>query len=59
MVLADQMVETKVLGVEWNASKNGYLKPIGGWTNFESTSPDKVLDGQIDDFLEHSLYQVK
>lgn len=27
MVLADQMVETKVLGVEWNASKNGYLKP--------------------------------
>ena len=27
MVLADQMVESKVLGVEWNASKNGYLKP--------------------------------
>ena len=27
-------------------------------TNFESTSPDKVLDGQIDDFLEHSLYQI-
>ena len=26
-------------------------------TNFESTSPDKVLDGEIDDFLEHSLYQ--
>ena len=28
-------------------------------TNFESTSPDKVLDGEIDDFLEHSLYQIK
>ena len=28
-------------------------------TNFESTNPDKVLDGQIDDFLEQSLYQVK
>ena len=28
-------------------------------TNFESTSPDKVLDGEIDDFLEHSLYQTK
>jgi len=28
-------------------------------TNFESTSPDKVLDGEIDDFLEQSLYQVK
>jgi len=28
-------------------------------TNFESTSPDKVLDGEIDDFLEHSLYRIK
>ena len=28
-------------------------------TNFESTSPDKVLDGEIDDFLEQSLYQNK
>ncbi len=28
-------------------------------TNFESTSPDKVLDGEIDDFLEQSLYQSK
>jgi peptide chain release factor 2 len=28
-------------------------------TNFESTSPDKVLDGEIDNFLEHSLYQIK
>ena len=28
-------------------------------TNFESTSPDKVLDGEIDNFLEESLYQIK
>ena len=28
-------------------------------TNFESTSPDKVLDGDLDDFLEQSLYQNK
>jgi len=28
-------------------------------TNFENTSPNKVLDGEIDDFLEHSLYQIK
>ena len=28
-------------------------------TNFESTSPDKVLDGEIDNFLEQSLYQIK
>ena len=28
-------------------------------TNFESTSPDKILDGEIDNFLEQSLYQIK
>ena len=28
-------------------------------TNFESSSPDKVLDGEIDEFLEQSLYQMK
>jgi len=28
-------------------------------TNFESSSPDKVLDGEIDNFLEQSLYQIK
>jgi len=28
-------------------------------TNFENTSPDKVLNGEIDEFLEHSLYKIK
>ena len=28
-------------------------------TNFESSSPDKVLDGGLDEFLEQSLYQIK
>ena len=28
-------------------------------TNFESTNPDKVLDGGLDEFLEQSLYQIK
>lgn len=28
MALSDQMAETKVLDIEWNASKDGYLKPI-------------------------------
>ena len=28
-------------------------------TNFESTSPDKVLNGDIEGFLEKSLYQIK
>ena len=27
-------------------------------TNHESTSPDKVLDGEIDEFLERSLHQI-
>ena len=27
-------------------------------TNFENTSPDKVLDGEIDEFLEQSLYRL-
>ena len=27
-------------------------------TNFESTSPEKVLDGEIDNFLESSLYKL-
>ncbi len=28
-------------------------------TNFENTSPEKVLNGEIDEFLEQSLYQIK
>ncbi len=28
-------------------------------SNFESTNPDKILDGEIDEFLEKSLYQTK
>jgi peptide chain release factor 2 len=28
-------------------------------TNFENSNPDKVLDGEIDEFLESSLYKIK
>ena len=28
-------------------------------TNFESTNPKKILDGEIDEFLEESIYQTK
>tara|TARA_B100001027_G_scaffold180654_1_gene132110 strand:- start:74 stop:1054 length:981 start_codon:yes stop_codon:yes gene_type:complete len=28
-------------------------------TNFESSSPDKILDGDLDEFLEQSLYKIK
>ena len=27
-------------------------------TNYESPNPEKILDGEIDDFLESSLYKV-
>ena len=27
-------------------------------TSYESSNPDKVLDGEIDDFLESSLYKI-
>ena len=27
--------------------------------NYESSNPDKILDGEIDDFLESSLYKIK
>ena len=38
--------------------KNGKFKLLNNF-NFESTSPDKVLDGELDGFLEQSLYQIK
>ena len=28
-------------------------------TNFESSNPNKILDGEIDEFLENSLYKIK
>ncbi|MDB4846106.1 peptide chain release factor 2 [Pelagibacteraceae bacterium] len=28
-------------------------------TNLESSNPDKILDGEIDEFLENSLYKIK
>ena len=27
-------------------------------TNYETSNPDKVLDGDIDSFLENSLYKM-
>ena len=27
-------------------------------TNYENSNPDKVLDGEIDDFLQNSLYKI-
>ena len=27
-------------------------------TNYESSNPDKILDGEIDEFIESSLYKI-
>jgi peptide chain release factor 2 len=63
--------EKKSLSVESSKAEIGWGHQIRSYvlhpyrlvkdnrTNFESTSPDKILDGEIDDFLESSLYKIK
>ena len=58
-----QKMESSKSEIGWGHQIRSYvLQPYrlvkDNRTNFESTSPDKVLDGQIDDFLEKSLYQI-
>ncbi len=59
-----QSLESSKSEIGWGHQIRSYvLQPYrlvkDNRTNFESTSPDKVLDGEIDDFLEQSLYQMK
>jgi len=59
-----QNLETSKSDIGWSHQIRSYvLQPYrlvkDNRTNFESTSPDKVLGGEIDDFLEQSLYQIK
>ena len=58
-----QNVESSKSEIGWGHQIRSYvLQPYrlvkDNRTNFESTSPDKVLDGDIDDFLEQSLYKL-
>ena len=60
----NQDIEKSKVEIGWGHQIRSYvLQPYrlvkDNRTNFESTSPDKVLDGDIDDFLEQSLYQIK
>ncbi len=60
---AQNLEETKT-EIGWGYQIRSYvLQPYrlvkDNRTNFESSSPEKVLDGEIDDFLEQSLYQIK
>ena len=60
----NQDIEKSKVEIGWGHQIRSYvLQPYrlvkDNRTNFESTSPDKVLDGDIDNFLEQSLYQIK
>ena len=60
----NQNVEASKSEIGWGYQIRSYiLQPYrlvkDNRTNHESTSPDKVLDGEIDEFLEKSLHQIK
>ena len=60
----NQNMESSKSEIGWGHQIRSYvLQPYrlvkDNRTNFESTTPDKVLDGEIDGFLERSLYQIK
>ncbi len=59
-----QTVESSKSEIGWGHQIRSYvLHPYrmvkDNRTNFESPNPDKILDGNIDDFLESSLYNLK
>mgnify|MGYP005747167187 FL=1 len=56
-------IEESKKKIEWGSQIRNYvLHPYkmvkDNRTNFESSSPEKVLDGEIDNFLESSLYKL-
>ena len=60
----NQNFESQKSDIGWGHQIRSYvLQPYrlvkDNRTNYESSSPDKVLSGEIDDFLENSLYQSK
>ena len=60
----NQVSESSKSEIGWGHQIRSYvLQPYrlvkDNRTNYESSNPDKVLDGEIDDFLEKSLYQIK
>ena len=61
---ANQNTEASKSEIGWGHQIRSYvLQPYrlvkDNRTNHESTSPNQVLDGDIDEFLEQSLYQLK
>ena len=46
----------------WGHQIRSYVNPYrmvkDNRTNYEDSNPDKVLNGEIDEFLENSLYKI-
>jgi len=60
----NQNIESSKSEIGWGHQIRSYvLHPYrlvkDNRTNFESTNPDKILDGEIDNFLESSLYKIQ
>ncbi len=60
----NQNLESSKSEIGWGHQIRSYvLQPYrlvkDNRTNFESSNPDKILDGEIDEFLEKSLHQIK
>ena len=61
---ANQNIENSKSEIGWGHQIRSYiLQPYrlvkDNRTNFESTNPDKVLDGELDEFLEQSLFKAR
>ena len=59
----NQSMESSKSDIGWGHQIRSYdLQPYrlvkDNRTNFESTNPDKILNAEIDDFLEQSLYKI-
>jgi len=59
-----QSIESSKSEIGWGHQIRSYvLQPYrlvkDNRTNFESTNPDKILNGELDEFLEQSLYKIK
>ncbi len=60
----NEISETEKSDIGWGHQIRSYiLQPYqlvkDNRTNFESTNPEKVLNGEIDEFLQKSLYNIK
>ena len=61
---ASQTIESSKSEIGWGHQIRSYVLHTyrmvkDNRTSFESSNPEKILDGEIDDFLESSLYKVK